>query len=196
MKAGGDYRYANHHYHPSTVTSNGVLSTLDRKLHKDLIRRIYGSVSKDKEKVYVNVPVLTVNEAKELYINEEAIFRKALETQELEEKRESDRKRKASDEIEKEAERERNFMLSLTSEQLSEYGEIKENFIKQIKILGEQEKDDIVRQLDETVALLEEEKSMKAQAQLERKKEEEELITNYGGLNRYNLTSKSFHAIH
>jgi hypothetical protein len=196
MNTSGDNRYANHHYHPSTVTSNGVLSTLDRKLHKDLIRRIYGSVSQDKDKVYVNVPVLTVNEAQAFYASEEAVFRKALETQEVEEKKESDRKRKASDKIEKEAERERSFKLSLTSDQLTDYEEIKENFIKQIKLLGEQEKDDIVRQLDETVALLKEEQSVKEQAQLERKKEEEELITSYGGLNRYNLTSKSFHAIH
>ena len=81
MKAGGDYRYANHHYHPLTVTSNGVLSTLDRKLHKDLIRRIYGSVSKDKEKVYVNVPILTVNEAQVFYIRRRRINYKLRRTQ-------------------------------------------------------------------------------------------------------------------
>ena len=146
------------------------MSTLDRVLHKEVIRRIHGSVSRNIEKVYVNVPILTVDEATELYISEEVVFRKALELQEVEEKKEYDRKRKASDKIEKEAERERNFMLSLNQKQLTEYEEIKENFIKQIKILGVQEKDDIVRQLDETVALLEEEKSMKEQAQLERKK--------------------------
>jgi hypothetical protein len=87
----------------------------------------------------------------------------------------------------------------LSHEQLTEYEEIiriKENFNKQIKLLGEQEKDEIVRTLDEIEALLKEEQSMKKQAQLEREKEEKELITSYGGLNRYNLTSKSFHEMH
>ena len=83
--------------------------------------------------------------------------------------------------------------------QLTEYEEIiriKENFNKQVKLLDKQEKDELVRRLQETEALLMEEQSMKKQAQLEREKEENELITKYGGLNRYNLTSKAFHEMH
>ena len=78
MKAGVDYRFANHHYHPSTVANDGSMSTLDRDLHKEVIRRIYGSLSRNIEKVYVNVPILTVDEATEFYISEETLFKEAL----------------------------------------------------------------------------------------------------------------------
>ena len=74
MIAGVDYRFANHHYHPSTVANDGSMSTLDRVLHKEVIRRIHGCVSRNKEKVYVNVPLLTVDEAAEFYISEETLF--------------------------------------------------------------------------------------------------------------------------
>ena len=68
MKPDGDYRFANHHYHPSTVTNDeGVLPTLDYSIHKALIQILYNKVSRDKEKVYVNVPVLNINEAEQAY---------------------------------------------------------------------------------------------------------------------------------
>ena len=97
MIAGVDYRFANHHYHPSTVANDGSMSTLDRDRHKEVIRRIHGSLSRNKEKVYVNVPILTVDEAAEFYISEETLFIEAVEIQEVEEKKECARKRKASD---------------------------------------------------------------------------------------------------
>ena len=78
MIAGVDYRFANHHYHPSTVANDGSMSILNRVLHKEVIRRIHGSLSRNKEKVYVNVPILTVDEAAEFYISEETIFKEAL----------------------------------------------------------------------------------------------------------------------
>ena len=78
----------------------------------------------------------------------------------MEEKKEYDRKRKASDKIEKEAKLERNFKLSFTPKQLIEYEDIKENFIIQIKLLGEQEKDELVLRLEEIEALLKEEQSI------------------------------------
>ena len=46
MIAGAHYRFANHHYHPSTVANDGSMSTLDRDLHKEVIRRIHECVKK------------------------------------------------------------------------------------------------------------------------------------------------------
>ena len=92
MIAGAHYCFANHHYHPSTVANDGSMSTLDRVLHKEVIRRIHGFLSRDKEKVYVNVPIMTCDEAKEFYISEETLFKEALELQKVEEKKEYDRK--------------------------------------------------------------------------------------------------------
>ena len=41
IRTDGDHRFANHHYHPSTVTDSEVLQTLDQALHKDVIRSLF-----------------------------------------------------------------------------------------------------------------------------------------------------------
>lgn len=197
MISGGDYRYANHHHYPSTVTDDsGVLSTLNPKTHKDIIKRIYKKVSRDKEKVYVNVPVLTIDEAEQAYILEKSIYESSLNLQNKEIEKVNERKRKAHDTAHRDIEFEANFKLQLSSKLLKEFEVVAEKFKKQYKAQNEQLRKEIEvlqARVVETEDLLVKERSVIQQMLAESDQKIQDFSKVYGGLNRYNLTSTAYH---